>query len=85
VEGLWSPRLEHINLKNGRQKPIYFLASIFRPSAPRVFLSQAGPRFERCFLKLSITSPVHTLGGRLSNKKGDQLVALVWLAIRLET
>ena len=77
VEGLWSPRLEHVCRKNCRQKPIYFHASIFRPSAPRVFLSQAGPRFDRSFLTLSITSLVHTLvgtlGGRLSNKKGDPL------------
>jgi hypothetical protein len=69
--------------RNCMQKPTLLAARNFRRGAPRVFLSQAGPRSELCFLKLGITSGLSDGDGSpWSMKKATRWVALVWLGMR---
>jgi hypothetical protein len=54
VEGLWSPSLAR-RLEKRRLKLTLIASVPFQRAAPRVFLSQAGPRFVLERFKLSIT------------------------------
>jgi hypothetical protein len=54
VEGLWSPSLAS-RVEIPRLKQALYNQAYFPARTPRVFLSQAGPRFDLDFLKLGIT------------------------------
>jgi hypothetical protein len=70
-------------VKNGRQKPSYICKRHFSRERQRVFLSQAGPRFDLVLLKLGITSRLVVEWLPSETKKATRWVALVWLAMRL--
>jgi len=76
VEGLWSPSLGR-SVGKAQAKADAIAMSSFRSRRARVFLSQAGPRVDLGFLKLSITlsftDPV-----RLRNDEGDPSGRLAW-------
>ena len=77
-------RASHAVPEIGRLKHTRIASVNFRRTAPRDFLSQAGPRFELDWFQAE-----HHLGFRrgLSSpktKKATRWVALVWLVMRLE-
>lgn len=74
VEGLWSPSRGH-STENGRQKHTLNAERTFQRGAPRVFLSQAGPRSDLELFELSIIL-LFVLRSRLRNDEGDLPVAL---------
>ena len=55
VEELWSPSLAHQRWEMRRLKHTLIASAFPARIAPRVFLSQAGPRFDLALFKLSIT------------------------------
>src|SRR4029453_17184294 len=76
VEGLWSPSLGR-SAGKAQAKADAIAMSSFHSRRARVFLSQAGPRVDLGFLKLSITLSFGTLD-RLPNDEGDPLGRLAW-------
>src|SRR4051812_41704154 len=72
VEGLWSPSLARC-LEKGRLKLTLIASVRFQRAAPRVFLSQAGPRFVLERFKLSITSGSDVDGSPSETKKATLL------------
>ena len=72
------------SVENWQAKAIANSRDHFQRPAQRVFLSQAGPRFD-----LALSQAEHHLPARrvvsvaLETKKATRWVALVWLAMRL--
>jgi hypothetical protein len=75
VEGLWSPSLGR-SVRKAQAKADAIAMSSFHSRRARVFLSQAGPRVDLGFLKLSITLSLNQV--RLRNDRGDPLGRLAW-------
>ena len=71
-------------LENRRLKQTLIASVYFQRAALRVFLSQAGPRFDLELVQAEHHLLVPTLAGRLlTQKKATRWVALVWLAMPL--
>ena len=66
--GALEPRASCLRVKNGRLKRKCILRAQFFARAPRVFLSQAGPRIDLVLLKLGITS-LWLVGRRLPKRR----------------
>ena len=83
VEELWSP-IRIRGLEKSKLKQTLFHERSFQRTLSG-FLSQAGPRFRTRFSSswASPLDPVAVESPR-ATKKGDLVVALVWLAMRLE-
>jgi hypothetical protein len=78
VEGFWSPSLARWAQK-GRLKRTLIHQRHFKRLAPRVFLSQAGPRFGSN-ASSSWASPLVRVGGSPpKRRKATRWVALDWL------
>ena len=84
VEGLWSPSLTR-TLKMCRRKQTLIAERHCSACAPRVFLSQAGPRFDLVLLQAEHHLSISTVPAALERKGRPAWVALVWLDLRLES
>jgi hypothetical protein len=76
-------RTSRAALEERRQKHTLNASVYCKHAAPRVFLSQAGPRFDLDLFKLSITFVLSLTETLRRRKRRPGWVALVWLAMRL--
>jgi hypothetical protein len=83
VEGRWSPSLGAVSGK--AQAKANAIASVhFRCTTPKVFLSQAGPRFDLELVQAEHHLCFRSLTDRLPKRKRRPMwVALVWPVMRL--
>jgi hypothetical protein len=75
VEGLWSPSLGTF-AENGKLKHTLIASVLFQRNAQRVFLSQAGPRFD-----LALVQAEHHLASDVDRSPRDTKRATRWVAL----
>jgi hypothetical protein len=78
VEGRWSPSLGTSSEKD-KLKHTLILSVLFHAGARRVFLSQAGPRFDLALLQAEHHLVVRTGRAALETARATRWVALDWL------
>ena len=76
-------RASHAVPEIGRLKHTRIASVSFRRTAPRDFLSQAGPRFELDWFQAEHHLGFHRGLSSPETKKATRWVALVWLVVRL--